>query len=219
MVRYGDAALLVVFGERIDPALNQAVHGLASGVRADQARGRPWRTPVPGYATLLVSYDALRWSHGEATAEMEKLVATASPASGVAEDGKSKVLEVPVRYGGQDGPDLRDVAERCRLSTTDVVEMHASTTYRAYLLGFAPGFAYLGTLPEPLHLPRLGTPRQRVPAGSVAIAGGQTAIYPLSTPGGWHIIGRTTVPVWEPRRDPPALIAAGSRVRFLPLAG
>jgi KipI family sensor histidine kinase inhibitor len=209
---------MVVFGERIDPALNQLVHSLALRVRVEQGRGRPWRTPVPGYSTLLVSYDPLSWSHGEATAEMEKLVATASPASGVADDGKSKVLEVPVRYGGQDGPDLADVAERCRLSTTDVVEMHASTTYRAFLLGFAPGFAYLGTLPEPLHLPRRDTPRQRVPAGSVAIAGGQTAIYPLSTPGGWHIIGRTTVPVWEPRRDPPALIAAGSEVRFVPLS-
>jgi KipI family sensor histidine kinase inhibitor len=105
------------------------------------------------------------------------------------------------------------------MTPAQVIELHAATVYRAYMLGFAPGFAYLGVLPEPLRLPRRDTPRQRVPAGSVAIAGAQTAVYPLATPGGWHLIGRTDAVMWDARRDPPALIEAGRSVRFVPARG
>ena len=220
---FGDGALLVSYDERIDPLINGAAHALAAAVRADQSSGA-WGSPVPGYASVLVPYDPLRWTASEAESALSRIVGTL-PAAGARVPTEAEltlgeaVLDIPVRYGGEHGPDLAEVAERCGLSPDAVVELHASVTYRAYLLGFAPGFAYLGTLPEALQLPRRDSPRTRVPAGSVGIAGPQTAVYPLSTPGGWHLIGRTDLPIWDPLRDPPALIAPGRQVRFVPVAG
>ena len=211
---YGDAALLVEFDERIDPVINTRVHELAHLVRDDAAGGTPWAAPIPAYASLLVPYDALRLTILEATERLSDLGAQLSSSSVAVDD--HPVLEIPVTYGGDGGPDLEDVARRTGLTQAGVVELHSSTTYRAYMLGFAPGFAYLGTLPEQLRVPRRDTPRQRVPAGSVAIAGAQTAVYPLSTPGGWHLIGRTDLVMWDARRDPPAMIEAGRAVRFVP---
>jgi KipI family sensor histidine kinase inhibitor len=124
---------------------------------------------------------------------------------------------VPVRYGGPDGPDLAEVAARTGHSEADVVRLHAAVEYRVFCVGFVPGFPYLGLVPEELALPRRATPRLRVPAGSVAIAGRQTGIYPADTPGGWHLIGRTDLPVWDPGREPPALLQPGARVRFVPV--
>ena len=123
-----------------------------------------------------------------------------------------------MRYGGADGPDLDAVADRLGLAPAHVVELHASVEYRVFVLGFAPGFAYLGRLPAELLVPRRDQPRPRVPPGSVAIAGWQTAIYPASTPGGWHLIGRTDAVVWDARRSDPALLVAGDRVRFEPVS-
>ena len=131
---------------------------------------------------------------------------------------EGRLVEVPVRYGGADGPDLEDVARLHGLRPSDVVELHASVEYEAFFLGFAPGFAYLGPLPASLVTPRLDVPRPRVPAGSVAIAGAQSAIYPTDTPGGWRLIGRTDLRPWDVARDPPALILPGDRVRFVPVA-
>ncbi|HLB54334.1 MAG TPA: 5-oxoprolinase subunit PxpB, partial [Gemmatimonadales bacterium] len=118
---------------------------------------------------------------------------------------------IPVRY---DGPDLEEVSARTSLTREEVIRRHTAPEYLVYLLGFAPGFGYLGDLDPALILPRRSAPRTRVPAGSVAIAGAQTAVYPLETPGGWHLIGRTTLSLFDPRRDPPALLAPGDRVRF-----
>jgi KipI family sensor histidine kinase inhibitor len=207
---HGDAALLVVFGDRIDPKINRRVHAASAVVRA--AAG-PWSTPVPAYASLLVGYDPLRVSFDEARSALRELLAPLDDAD-IAE-GSGPLIEIPVRYGGEDGPDLDAVAERCGLTPAQVVEAHLSVVYRAYMLGFSPGFAYLGELPAELELPRRDTPRQRVPAGSVAIAGRQTAVYPQSTPGGWHLIGRTDVSLWDPSRPAPALITAGAAVRFV----
>lgn len=218
IVPFGDAALLVRFEERIDPSINAAVHALAREVLAERARGRPWQAPVPAYASLLVPYDPLEWRDDEAIGALHQLVATVDAGVEVVPRTATETpLEVPVRYGGDDGPDLAEVAERCGLSQTQVVDIHASTTYRAYLLGFAPGFAYLGTVPERIQLPRRETPRQRVGAGSVAIAGQQTAVYPVASPGGWHLIGRTGLRIWDPLRDQPALIVPDTEVRFVPL--
>ncbi len=127
-------------------------------------------------------------------------------------------VEIPVRYGGEDGPDLPDVAARMGLSPSDVIERHASATYRVLFLGFAPGFGYLGPLAPSLVLPRRATPRVRVPAGSVAIAGPYTAVYPGESPGGWHVLGRSSAPIWDPRRDSPAMLQPGGIVRFVPEA-
>ena len=214
---YGDAALLVEFEARIDPTINERVHQLAGLVADERRRGSSWAAPIPAYASLLVPYDPLRMSFEQAAAAMGEIVGQVS-ASGVAPQ-EAPALEIEVRYGGDDGPDLDEVARRTGLTPAEVVELHCGTTYRAYMLGFAPGFAYLGTVPDGLRVARRATPRQRVPAGSVALAGAQTAVYPLATPGGWQLIGRTDVVLWDPQRDPPALIAAGRTVRFVPVRG
>jgi inhibitor of KinA len=220
---FGDAALLLSFEERIDPATNALVLELAGALQADRAAGAPWSAPVPAYASLLLPYDPLAIGWHEAEGRLRLLVerVLAGELAGKPEPPRpdAKLIEIPVRYGGADGPDLANVAGRCGLSESAVIELHSSTTYRSYFLGFAPGFAYLGTLPEQLQLARRDTPRPRVRAGSVAIAGQQTAVYPLSTPGGWHLIGRTEVRVWDPDREPPALIGAGASVRFVPVQG
>jgi KipI family sensor histidine kinase inhibitor len=133
------------------------------------------------------------------------------------EAGRGQVHRIPVRYGGAGGPDLNAVAERLSLSAAQVVEAHAAVSYRVFMLGFAPGFAYLGPLPEALRLPRREQPRPRVPVGSVAIGGSQTAIYPVASPGGWHLIGRTTLVVWDARRAEPATLRPGDSVCFEPI--
>lgn len=215
IMELGDAALLVVFGSRIDERLNAAAHALAEVIRTVRAGGRPWGAPVPSYASVVLPYDVRAWDADRARAELSTLLDGVDLVPGRAA-ARSPVIEVPVSYGGVDGPDLDEVAQRCGVRRQDVIDLHSSVDYRAYVLGFLPGFAYLGTLPERLHLPRRRTPRTRVPAGSVAIAGQQTAVYPGSTPGGWHLIGRTELAIWDASRDRPALIEPGARVRFVP---
>jgi inhibitor of KinA len=213
---HGDAAILVTFGDSIDPIINRRVHAAAAAIRATRGGGMSWATPIPSYASLLVGYDARQVEYENAAEALHALLA-ASPEPAEQTQAQT-VIDVPVRYGGEDGPDLDAVAEQTGLTPAQVVELHSSVVYRAYMLGFAPGFAYLGKLPARLRLPRRDTPRQRVPAGSVAIADRQTAVYPFSTPGGWHLVGWTDAVVWDVHRSPPALIAAGDAVRFVPLA-
>ena len=212
---HGDAAILVTFGDSIDPAINRRVHATAAAIRAIRDAGTPWSTPIPSYATLLVGYDPMLVDYEDAAAALDELLSTTPPAGHVV---PGAAIEIPVSYGGSDGPDLAAVADQTGLTASQVIDLHSSVVYRAYLLGFAPGFAYLGELAPELELPRRDTPRQRVPAGSVAIAGRQTAVYPLSTAGGWHLIGRTDLTMWDVQRTPPSLIAAGDAVRFVPRA-
>ena len=218
IVPFGDGALLVVLGERIDAVLNRRVHVLAAAVRAARSADPRWGAPVPAYASLLVPYDPLAMEQAEANERLGALAASAGEDEAVAEV-EGELVEIPVRYGGGDGPDLDEVAARLGLAPEEVIALHAGMTYRVFMLGFAPGFGYLATLPPALVLPRRATPRTRVPVGSVAIAGEQTAVYPVATPGGWHLIGRTDLSVWDPRRDPPALLRPGQRVRFRPVDG
>jgi KipI family sensor histidine kinase inhibitor len=135
---------------------------------------------------------------------------------GTATEPEGDTIEIPVRYGGPDGPDLEEVASRHGLTSADVVELHAGARYRVLFLGFAPGFAYLGGLPAAIATPRRASPRERVPAGSVGIAGEQTGVYPLSMPGGWNLIGRTDLVLFDPLRPEPALLRPGAPVRFVP---
>jgi KipI family sensor histidine kinase inhibitor len=209
---FGEAALLVVLGDEIDPALSARVHALAAAVRhlSDPALGGP----VPGYASLLVPFDPLALEPDEAAARIRPLLAGAVDVAGSA---GGALVELPTRYGGADGPDLEFVAAANDLEPADVVELHASVDYLVHFVGFAPGFAYLGAVPSAIATPRHVRPRERVPAGSVGIADLQTAVYPCGTPGGWQLIGRTDAVVWDARRDPPALLAPGTRVRFVPL--
>jgi KipI family sensor histidine kinase inhibitor len=128
-----------------------------------------------------------------------------------------RLIEIPVRYGGADGPDLEDVARHTGLTPEGVIERHASVEYLVYFLGFSPGFPYLGGMPAELATPRLSTPRKRVPAGSVAIGGAQTGIYSVESPGGWRLIGHTPLPLFDPSHHPPAFLQMGDSIRFVPV--
>lgn len=211
---FGEAALLVVLGDAIDPALSARVHALAAAVReiADPA----FEAPVPGYASLLVPFDPLALGPDEAAERVRPLLAEGDDAGAPASAG-GELVELPTHYGGADGPDLEAVAAAHDLRSADVIELHASVEYVVHFVGFSPGFAYLGAVPPAIATPRHVRPRERVPAGSVGIADRQTAVYPGGTPGGWQLIGRTEAVVWDARRDPPALLAPGVRVRFVPL--
>jgi KipI family sensor histidine kinase inhibitor len=205
----GDAALLVVLGEAIDPGLNARVHALAAALD-----GQPGLTDLaPAYASLLVTYDLTALAYAAVEARVREALA-ALPLRPTL-DGRAR--DLPVAYGGEYGPDLPAVAERLNLSEAEVVRLHADAAYRVYMIGFAPGYSYLGELPAPLELPRLSTPREYVPAGSVAIAGRQTGVYSVATPGGWHLLGRTPVLLFDPAREPPCYLAPGDRVRFVPI--
>ena len=171
------------------------------------------RNIQPAYCSLLITFDAAAADHSQVQAkitEYEKRAETLPV-------GKARVVEVPVCYGGEFGPDLEWVAEQRGLPAEKVVELHIARTYHAYFLGFAPGFAYLGDLAEKIAMPRLQTPRKEVAAGSVGIAGRQTAVYPFATPGGWRLIGRTPLEMFRKDREPMGLIAIGDQVKFRPI--
>ena len=206
---------MVDLGGGIDAASNAMALAISANVRDGADAG--WGAPIPAYDSVLVPFDPDRIEPAEAEARLRALVALGL--EGEATDDMGRLHRIPVHYGGADGPDLDAVSERLGLAPAKVVELHASVEYRVFVLGFAPGFGYLGRLPAELVLPRRDHPRPRVPAGSVAIAGWQTAIYPSSTPGGWHLIGRTNAVVWDARRPDPALFAAGDHVRFEPVSG
>jgi KipI family sensor histidine kinase inhibitor len=172
------------------------------------------REVVVGYAALTVWYDALRTDYAVIAAALEPIL-DQTPAAARAAD-TPREHRIPVRY---DGPDLAEVADRTGLTVSEVIDRHSNRWYEVYLIGFVPGWAYLGDLDPALVLPRRSVPRTRVPAGSVGIAGAQTGVYPLATPGGWHLLGRTSIVLFDPNAEPPALLAPGDRVRFVPVAG
>jgi len=207
----GDSALLVVLGEGMDPALVARVVGLAAHIREAGFSGVA--DVVPAYGSLAVFFDPLA-TNGEALANRLDLASQRFGTHAPEPRAGRPTHVLPVRY---DGPDLAEVAERTGLSRAEVIRRHTDPTYDVHFLGFVPGFAYLGPLDAALVLPRRAAPRRRVPAGTVAIAGAQTGVYPLETPGGWHLIGHTEVVLFDPARDPPNLLAAGDRVRFSPV--
>jgi KipI family sensor histidine kinase inhibitor len=201
----GEAAVLLSFGEGIDPRLNDRVHAMAARIRAAGLPGI--LEVVPAYATLAVHFDPLRWDGAALGAQLCALAGGSRPAPG-------RRVEIPVLYGGAAGPDLEALAAHCRLTPEEVVARHAAAEYRVFLLGFVPGFPYLGGLDPALAAPRRATPRQRVARGSVGIAGAQTGIYPLDTPGGWQLIGRTPLALFDPLAPEPCLLRPGDRLRF-----
>jgi len=211
--RMGDAALLVTLGEDLDLGANAWAHRIAEGLLLDRRTDGGLGRPVPGHASVLVPFDPEACPEDEVRRLLAEVMAETA-ASAARPDGP--LHHIGVSYGGVDGPDLPEVAARTGLSEGEVVRRHAGVEYRVLVLGFVPGFPYLAEVPKILDLPRRPTPRVRVPAGSVAIAGRQTGIYPFATPGGWHLLGRTDAPLWDPRRDPPTLLAPGDRVRFIP---
>jgi inhibitor of KinA len=207
----GDAMVIVEFDQVIDPVVNQRAIDLSGRLRG---RGLPGvRDVVPGYCSVGVHFDPLRTDLPRLEAAIQE---DAGVAEGVTETALTHVHEIPVWYGGSDGPDLDAVAEACECSAAEVVERHAGTVYRVYMLGFVPGFAYLGRVDLRIAVPRHRVPRERVPAGSVGIAGEQTGVYPVDSPGGWQLIGRTATSMFDPNRQPASLLAAGEGVRFVP---
>jgi KipI family sensor histidine kinase inhibitor len=213
----GDCALLLSFGERIDADLNALAVAAAAALRAADLPGA--RDIAPAYASVCVQYDPCAWA--DPTGMQSPHSRIASRISAIVDNVKiartepgATAVDIPVCYGGECGPDLDDLAVRAKLPAAEVVARHCASEYRVAMLGFAPGFAYLLGLDSALHAPRRATPRVRVPAGSVAIGGAQTGIYPRELPGGWQIIGRTPLVLFDAWRDPPAVLAPGQRVRF-----
>ncbi len=198
----GDTALLAELGTRLDTALNTRAIALAAALQ----KRRDVRRAVAGHGAVTVQFDPDHITHDALAAAIRRLARKRPP---VEEPGR--LHRIPVVY---DGPDLEEVAQRTGLSSRRVIELHGRPIYRVFLVGFVPGWAYLGPLPQELVLRRRATPRTQVPAGSVGIAGPETGIYPLASPGGWNLIGRTSVKLFLPDSDPPSLFRAGDRVKF-----
>lgn len=206
----GAEALLLVLSEHPDSDLPVRIAVLAERIRAEL--GELLLDLVPGWTSLLLHYDLLRTDHVQLAARLAPLLEVwlIEPVRAAA----GCLHEIPVWYAGED---LAEVASACDLSVAQVVELHSATEYRVGAIGFAPGFAYMGELHERLVLPRRATPRTLVPAGSLAIAERQTAIYPQASPGGWHLLGRSPWRMFDAARVPPCPLALGDRVRFLPI--
>jgi KipI family sensor histidine kinase inhibitor len=208
-----DRSLRVSFGDAVDIEASMRVVRLLR--RLDAAPLDGVVDASPAYASVLVRFDPLRLDHESATAHVRRLLA------GLDDEplGEPRRVSIPARYGGADGPDLENLARDAGISPAEVVRLHASTTYRVHFLGFTPGFAYMGTVPQAIAAPRLERPRRSVPAGSIGIAGTQTGIYPCATPGGWRLIARIDLRLFDPDRRPMSLLEIGDEVRFVPEAG
>lgn len=212
-VRYlssGDTALVVEFGDAVDRDLNERVLRLSDCVREATLPGVI--ETVPTFRSLLIHYDPLKTSAAELRRGVEMLLQRTSERK-----KRTKLWRVPVCYEGPHAPDIAEVAERTGLCAQEVVSVHSGIRFHVYMIGFVPGFPYMGSLPERLILPRRVDPRVRVPAGSVAIASSMTAIYPLESPGGWHLIGSTPIRLFDTRWQPPALLTPGDAVVFEPI--
>jgi len=207
----GDRALVVEVGNEISPEVHQKVRGLVLSLEQSLLPGIC--ELVPTYRSVMIFYDPDIVSFNEFVAHLKQLETHVH----AAELPEPRIVELPVVYGGDFGPDIKDVAEHHHLSEAEVVALHSGRDYLVYMLGFTPGFCYLGGMNKKLDTPRLETPRSRIPAGSVGIAGLQTGIYPIDSPGGWRIIGRTPQRIFDPQREPPVLIRAGDYVHFTPI--
>lgn len=211
-----DRALVVELGDEISRPMLARISALDAAVRAELEGGllEGVLETVPSYRSLAILYDPLRTTR----AALERRIAPLVDAPAAAASARrARTWTLPVLYGGERGPDLAEVAAASGLATDEVVALHSQATYDVYVLGFLPGFAYLGDVDERIRLPRKKEPRTRVPAGSVAIAGSQTAIYPCESPGGWHLLGRCPVPLFDARSRRGALLAPADRVRFEPV--
>lgn len=207
----GDSSILIQFGNAIDPDINAKIAATVQLMKEQHIEGVV--DIIPAFCSLLINYDPRVISYDEMKTRMEKILSVEIAAGA----RKKKVYEIPVCYGGEFGPDLSTIAEHAGLSEQEVINIHSSTDYLIYMLGFLPGFTYLGGLDERIHTPRLANPRIRIPAGSVGIGGSQTGIYPMDSPGGWQLMGMTPVKTYDPDREVPILVEAGDYIRFVPV--
>jgi inhibitor of KinA len=211
LVPAGDAAIVVEFEARIDPMINARAIRLAHAVQSAAIAGV--RDVVPTYRAVAVYFDPIRTDYRRLVEWLEREAGR----PGITTVEERPPISVPVCYGSELGPDLESVADSANMPSDDVVAIHASATYRVFMLGFAPGFAYMGLLDPRIAAPRHSTPRVRVPAGSVAIAGRQTGVLPIATPSGWQVIGRTPLKPFDVSRSQPFLFEPGDAVRFIPM--
>jgi len=207
----GDTAVSAVFGDRISEEVNRTIRAFQLLLTERKIPGIV--ETVPTYCSLMIHYDPDRISCDRLLGTLKELAASVDTAA----LPPSEVLEIPVLYGGEMGPDLAHVAENAGISEEEVVKRHSAPEYLIYMLGFTPGFTYLGGLDPSIETPRLKTPRVSIPAGSVGIAGKQTGIYPIASPGGWQLIGRTPVRMYDPLRETPILPRAGQYIHFFPI--
>ena len=208
----GDCAISIDFGQVIDPKINRHIRQTIERIQALQLDGII--ELVPTYCALLVQYDAMLYSY----ADMCNIIEPTFSESVTDNDNETvTVIEIPTVYGGEFGPDLGFVASHNNLSEEEVIAIHSGTDYLVYMLGFIPGFTYLGGMDPRIATPRLSSPRTLIPAGSVGIAGEQTGTYPSDSPGGWQIIGRTPVTMYDMSKEQAALLSAGDYVRYVPI--
>jgi KipI family sensor histidine kinase inhibitor len=210
--RASDQSLLIYFGHQITLDAHHRIRKLLRLLEIEPIAGV--RNLHPAYCSVLVKFDPLKWRYEELAEILERYIGRLADVS----LPEPRQVEIPVCYGGEHGPDLIEVASMLGITPEQVIELHSSVTYLVYFLGFVPGFAYLGELPQALVTSRLATPRRRVPAGSVGIAGRQTGVYPFATPGGWRLLGRTPISLFQPDRDELSALSIGDRVRFTPIS-
>lgn len=208
----GDTSLAVIFGDEISEEMNVKVRTFDAAIAKAEIPGI-YET-VPTYCTITIHYAPEVIRYNELKSKLMDMI-EAGPDS--ADLGEADVIEIPVLYGGEYGPDIGFVAEHNGISVKEVIEIHSKPKYLLYMLGFTPGFPYLGGMDERIATPRLTSPREKIPAGSVGIAGKQTGVYPMDTPGGWQIIGRTPLPLYNPHAAQPILLDAGMHVKFIPV--
>jgi len=208
----GDRGLLVEYGDGIDPDINNKVRSMAIVMEQETLEGV--LETIPTYRSLLIIYNPSITNPAKLKKEILALEERLSQIKIPLPD----TVEIPVCYGGEFGPDIKFVAEHSSMTTDDVIRIHSQNEYRIYMIGFTPGFPFLGGLPEVLHTPRLETPRSFVPEGSVGIANNQTGIYPVASPGGWQLIGRTPIRLFTPASSNPFLYKAGDRIKFKPIS-
>lgn len=209
-LRQGETGLVVEFGNEIEPAVNIRVHSLCRRIASEYSQ--LIEAVVPTYRSFLVFFDPLLISRKELIEKIEE--ANADMQSDTADAVKSQTVIIPTLYGGESGPDIEFVAEHNSLTVDEVIQIHTSVPYRIYMMGFTPGFPYLGGMSDKIETPRLNTPRTKIPAGSVGIAGSQTGLYPVESPGGWQLIGRTPLKVFNPASIDPFVYAAGDFLQF-----
>ncbi|PRX19718.1 inhibitor of KinA [Orenia metallireducens] len=206
-----DNSILVKFGDEIKKEINQEIQVMLHLLEKEAIAGVI--EYIPSYTKLMIVYDPLTMDYDDLVAKLKELEDRMDTFS----TPSTKIIEIPVMYGGEYGPDLEAVAKYNNLSTEEVIKIHSSRDYLIYMLGFTPGFPYLGGMSKKIATPRLKKPRKKVPAGSIGIAEQQTGIYPISSPGGWQIIARTPIKLFDPHRKVPFLLEAGAYLRFIPI--
>lgn len=205
----GDRSIVMEFGNSISPLINAKIRNMVKSI--DETNTKGITEVIPTYRSIQIIYDPLETGFDELVNSLKQL--ESSMVDG--DVGQIRIVEIPTVYGGEYGPDIEFVAEHNNLSVEEVINIHTSSDYLLYMLGFTPGFGYLGGMSEKIATPRLQVPRTKIPAGSTGIAGTQTGIYPIDSPGGWQLIGRTPVKLYDPLGDPPVLLNAGDYIRFV----